>query len=509
MKVLRPRIRFLDVTKRYPGVLALDGITFDVAPGCVHAIVGENGAGKSTLMKVLSGSVPPDAGAMALDGKPFEPSGPRHAQQLGVAIVHQELSLVADLSVSENVFLGHWPRGVLGLVDFPAMHRRAEERLGALGIALPVRHRVERLSVAARQMVEIARALSLEARVLVLDEPSAVLTPHELRALFQLIRKLTQGGVSVLYISHRLEEVMTLADYVTVLRDGRHVSSRPIGQTDRGRMITELVGRPLEEEFPRRERPKSEIVLRVEGLAVAKKFSAVSFEVRRGEILALTGLVGSGRSSVGRALIGALPTTGGTIHVGSRRVVPRSPREAMSLGIAMLPEERKSQGLMLERSTRENVTLAHLSDVATAGWVHAPAEREAVRRSIVDLGIKTPSAETFPSALSGGNQQKVMLARWLSREYPVIILDEPTRGVDVGARAEIYELIAGLCRRGAAVLLMTSEFEEAIGMGHRIGVMSRGRWVDTLDNADAAVSNERLLQLALSDAKRAENEAGG
>jgi ABC-type sugar transport system ATPase subunit len=496
---MAPRIEFRDVSKKYPGVQALDGVSLSAAAGQIHALVGENGAGKSTLMRILAGATRADHGMLLLDGRPVEIRRVRDAQALGIAIVHQELSLVPDLSVGENVFLGRWPHDRWGRIDFGALHAKARQILETLGVELSVKQRVGALSLAGRQMVEIARALSLNARVLALDEPSAVLTPHELAGLFRLLRRLTGKGVCVLYISHRLDEVFELADVVTVLRDGRHVATRPVAEAERGVLIREMVGRPLAEEFPSRRGPVGPIGLRVSGLCSGRRFRDVTFDVGRGEVFALTGLVGSGRSSVGAVIFGAVPATGGGVWIGERIGPFRSPRAAKRAGIAFLPEDRKKMGLLLDRPIRENLTLAHLSALFRWGFLSVRKERGTAPATIRRWNIKSPDGETPAGLLSGGNQQKVLLARWLERTYQVIILDEPTRGVDVGARAEIYGFINEAARRGAAILMITSELPEAIGMADRIGVMSRGRLTGVLDNRSRNTSQETIMRLAVDD----------
>ncbi len=494
------RISFEGVSKSYGGVRALSDVSFEVRPGCVHALVGENGAGKSTLMKILSGAVRPESGVIRVDGGEARLHDVRDAQALGIAIVHQEFTLAPHLSVSENVFLGRWPRR-RGLVDFGALHRRTEELLRALGLAIPVRRRAGDLPVARQQMVEIAKALSQEARILILDEPSAALTPHEARGLMEIVRGLVCRGVSVLYISHRLEEIFELADFVTVLRDGRHVSTRRIAEVDRATLIRECVGRPLEEEFPARPLRRGEggeAALRVKGLGAPGRMEDVTFEVCAGEVFALTGLVGSGRTSVARAIFGALPGARGEVLMGAARGPFRSVREAKREGVAMAPEDRKREGLLLMRPVRENITLADTSEAARGGIISLRRERAAAREAMSSLRIKAAGTEAPAWTMSGGNQQKAMLARWLRREHKVMILDEPTRGVDVGARAEIYGVINRLAAEGAAVLMITSEMPEAIGMADRIGVMCRGRLTGILDNAGRRVTQERIMALAVA-----------
>lgn len=492
------RIHFEGVCKRYPGVQALDDITFSISPGCVHAIVGENGAGKSTLMKVLAGATRADSGAIRMDGECVHVDGVRDAQARGIAIVYQELSLAGELSVSENVFLGRWPRGRLGFISFRELHARTESILHSLGMDISARQKVAEMSLAEQQMVEIARGFALQTRVLVLDEPSAVLSPRELTLMFGLVRMLAQSGVSILYISHRLDEVFSLADYVTVLRDGKHISTRPIGVVNRDLLIHEMVGRPIEEEFPRREATPGEIVLRVNRLTAPNRFNDITFDVRAGEVFALTGLVGSGRSSVGKALFGSIQGTTGEVAIQTTTGPFRSPSEAKRAGVAFLPEDRKAEGLLLDRPLKENITLAHLRDVSKFRFLRTRAESRLAATKMSEFGIKAAHPDVTVSTLSGGNQQKVMIARWLQGHYRVIILDEPTRGVDVGAKAEIYAIIYRIAAGGAAVILITSELPEAIGMADCIGVMSKGRLAGILDNRRCEVTQEMIMGLSVT-----------
>lgn len=493
-----PRVQLTGLSKKYPGVQALDGVGFSIQPGEVHALVGENGAGKSTLVKLLAGAVRPDAGEIRVNGDEVRLAGPRDAWAVGIAVVFQDFNLAGDLSVAENVFLGRWPRTRAGFVDFDSLHARTAELFGRLGVEMSVRRPVRGLSVAQQQMVEIARALSLDATLLVLDEPSAVLTPQEVAMLFGVVRALTARGVSVLYVSHRLDEIFALCGRVTVLRDGKHVSTRPIGEVNRESLIHEMVGRSIQEEFPARDVEPGDAVLRVAGLSAANRFANVSFELRRGEVFALTGLVGSGRSSVGGSLFGTVPqATGGFEFCGTEREVLSSPRAAKRLGVALVPEDRRRQGLLLERSLRENLSLANLGGVSTFGVLSGERERSATTRWMDELRIKAVGSEALSGTLSGGNQQKVLIARWLQRPCQIMILDEPTRGVDVGAKVEIYTIINQLAARGTAVLLITSEFAEAVGMADRIGVMAGGRMTGILDNRRRDVTQEEILRLSV------------
>lgn len=495
-----PRVQVTGLCKRYPGVQALEDVGLAIRPGEVHALVGENGAGKSTLVKILAGATPADAGEIRLDGRAVRFRGARDAWSAGIAVVYQEFNLAGDLSVAENVFLGRWPCRRLGLIDYDSLNIRSAAHFESLGVNFDVRSKVRALSVAHRQMVEIARALSLDAAMLVLDEPSAVLTPKEVATLFGVVRRLTARGVSVLYISHRLDEIFELCDRVTVLRDGRHVSTRAIGDANREWLIHEMVGRPIQEEFPPRASESGDVALRVEHLSATNRFQDVSFELRGGEVFALTGLVGSGRSSVGETLFGAVAKASGRVSVRGFDGLCKSPRQAKRRGIALLPEDRRRQGLLLERPVRENLSLANLGGVSSLGVLRAGREHLSANQWIHELRIKARGTEAEVSTLSGGNQQKVLMARWLQTACRVMILDEPTRGVDVGAKTEVYAIINDLARRGTAVLLITSELAEAVGMADRIGVMAGGRLTGILDNRNRDVTQEAILRLSVPQA---------
>jgi len=480
--------------------VALDHVDLNVRPGTVHALVGENGAGKSTLMKILSGAQTADRGTIEIEGHTVDITDAKAAQQLGIAIVYQEFTLAPDLSISENIFLGRWPnKKGTPWIDFPALHGNAQRLLGDLGIDLNVRQPVGALSVAQQQMVEIAKALSLDANILILDEPSAVLTLHELETLFRLVDDLRDRGVSIIYISHRLDEVDRIADDVTVLRDGKNVSTRPIKDVTRERMITEMVGRPMQDEFPPRESTLGETILRIEHLTATNRFEDVSFDVRAGEVFGLTGLVGSGRSSIAKTTFGAVRASTGSVSLGHRSRPFDYPQQAIRAGLVMLPEDRKREGLLLERSISENITLADPAAISTWGFVRNEKEQALVRRLMADLQIKAVSAHSPVATLSGGNQQKVLVARWMSRAHRAIIFDEPTRGVDVGAKYEIYTLINRLAAQGVAIVLISSELPEIIGMADRIGVMHEGRLVDILDNASHDVTQEDIMQRAAGE----------
>ncbi|MDI3318042.1 MAG: sugar ABC transporter ATP-binding protein [Bacillota bacterium] len=483
--------------KGFPGVQALGGVDLDVAAGTVHGLVGENGAGKSTLLKVLAGVLRPDAGEARFDGRPLPFGSPRACQALGIRVIHQEFSLVPGLSVAENILLDHLPARGLRL-DGRRLRQEALATLDRLGVDLPLDQPVRRLSVAQQQLVEIAKALSARARLLVMDEPTAALSEREIEALFAIVRRLQGEGVAILFVSHRLEEVLALADPVTVMRDGRVVATLPRDEASQERLIGLMVGRELGELFPEGRRRPGPVVLEAEGLESRGRFAGVDLRLHRGEVLALAGLVGSGRSSVARALFGLVPLTGGRLRVDGREVHIGSPREAMRLGIAYVPEDRHLEGLVLPRSIRENVSHASLAVRGRWGRVDARRERAAAEEAVRELAIRAPSVEARVEGLSGGNQQKVVLAKWLGIEPRVLLLDEPTRGIDVGAKHEIYRLIDRLASQGVAILLISSELPELLGLADRLLVLREGRPAGLLPREEA--TPERVLQLAMGGA---------
>jgi ribose transport system ATP-binding protein len=472
-----PLLRMNGIVKTFPGVRALDGVSFEVVAGEVHALVGENGAGKSTLMKILAGAQPADSGEIAIDGTVVAIDGPKTAERLGIGMIYQEFNLVPDLGVIENIVLGVEPRRGLFL-DRAGAAREAARVLGELGIVLPLDRPARRLTVAQQQLVEIAKCLARKARLIVMDEPTAALTDRETDALFALIATLKAQGVAFVYISHRLEELPRIADRVTVLRDGAAIETRPIASMPQDDLIRLMVGRALENHFP--ELPPvvdgAATVLHVRDLAAhgAVPVQDVAFDVRAGEIVGLAGLVGAGRTDIVRAIAGADVPLRGEVAVGGARVVVRSPADAIRAGIALITEDRKAQGLVLGMSVRENTTLAHLRAFERGAFIDRPAETAATNEKIAELRIRTPSSEQTVRNLSGGNQQKVVLAKWLIGQARVFLFDEPTRGIDVGAKAEIYALMVELLRQGAGIVMVSSELPEVLGMSHRVLVVRGG-----------------------------------
>jgi len=490
-----PVLEMTGIAKTYPGVRALSGVDFRVMPGEVHALVGENGAGKSTLMKILAGAETRDSGSITIAGAQAHIASPHEAMSLGISIIYQEFNLVPYMNAAENIFLGREPVGVVaGMVDFRRMYAEAQRIIDELGVRLDVRVPVNHLSVAQQQMVEIAKATSRRSRIIAMDEPSATLTDHELENLFALIRRLKAEGVGIIYISHRLEEVFDIADRVTVLRDGELVATKAVSETDREDMIRMMVGRELTDIIPKQKAEPGDVAIEVRGLTRGNILRDISFSVRKGEVLGLAGLVGAGRTEVARALFGADTIDSGEILLDGRPVKLRSPRQAIDLGIGLVTEDRKSLGLVLGMAVRENISLANLGELSRAGFVSPAKDREVANQYISDLLIKTPSPEQAVENLSGGNQQKVVLAKWLFTKSRVLIFDEPTRGIDVGAKTEIYHLMNRLAAQGVAIIMISSELPEVLGMSDRIIVMHEGRIAGELSREEA--TQEKIMSLA-------------
>ena len=481
------------ISKAFGGVHALQDVHFEIFPGEVHALLGENGAGKSTLIKIITGVHQPDSGELFLDGRPIHFGSTREAQEQGVAGIYQEPSLFPDLDIAENILVGRQPtRG--GRVDWKRMYAEAGALLQRLGLAVDPRTKARELSVAQQQVVEVARALSIRAKVLIMDEPTSSLTLHEVEELFAIVRQLRAAGTAVVFISHRLEELFTLADRVTVLRDGNYVGTRPMAGVTTDELIRLMVGRSLGELFPKQTVAAGEVVLDVEGLGVEGSFSGVSFQLRRGEILGMAGLIGAGRTNVARALFGTEPATAGTIKLDGKPVTISRPDVAMALGIGYVPEDRKEHGLVLEMSIGRNITLPVLPRFATAGWLHESQERRTATAAAGRLEVKMAGVDQKAGQLSGGNQQKVVLAKWLGMEPRVLILDEPTRGIDVGTKAAVHALMGELAAQGLAILMISSELPEVLGMSDRILVMREGRLTGQFSRAEA--TQEKIMAAA-------------
>ncbi|MDD4134690.1 MAG: sugar ABC transporter ATP-binding protein [Eubacteriales bacterium] len=482
------------IVKRFPGVLALDHVDLSVRQGEVHALLGENGAGKSTLVKILSGAYGKDEGEIRIDGGPVSIKDSHEAQNLGISIIYQELNLVDELSVAENIFLGR-PFMKRGAVDWGRMYAEARKILDRLNIAINPRERLGRLGVAHKQMVELAKALSIQSRILILDEPTAPLTRREIDVLFSVIRMLRSQQVAVIYISHRLEEVLEICDRATIMRDGRNVTVLDVADTSLDAIIGHMVGRKLEEKFPKIHVPLGRELLRVEGLNAGKQVNNVSFSVREGEILGISGLVGAGRTETVRALFGMDKKDAGEIDVDGQRTNIRHPLDAIRAGLGFATEDRKSEGLVLTMGMGMNITLSSLDQFGPMLKINLRKEQGAVLEYIRRLSIKTPSPLQRARNLSGGNQQKVVLAKWLLSRSRVIILDEPTRGIDVGAKIEVYHIVNDLVRQGAAIVMISSELPEILSMSDRVLVMCQGRVTGLFDN-DGTLTQEKILTYA-------------
>ena len=496
-----PLLQMSGVVKTFPGVRALDGVDLDVRAGEVHCLLGQNGAGKSTLIKVLAGAHTPDEGTITWDGAPVRLTSPVAAMELGIATIYQELDLVDGLTVAENVFLGH-ERSSGGFVRAGEARTATTELLRRLGHPeIPAGREVGRLSAAGKQIVSMARALSHDARLIVMDEPSAVLDSGEVDKLFAVIRELTASGIAVVYISHRLEEIRQIGDRVTVLKDGRTVSTGlSARETPTSELIRLMTGRSIEYVFPQRQAPDPDqvhapVVLDVQGLSRAGEFSDVSFQVRAGEIVGLAGLVGAGRSEVVETVYGARRASAGTVHVDGTRLRNGSIAAAVGAGMGLAPEERKSQALLLDQSLVRNFSLSTLDRFARSGFVRRTAEKAAAQEQATSLDVRPTGVDRNARTLSGGNQQKVVLGRWLMRGCRVLLLDEPTRGVDVGARSEIYALIRSLADSGVAVVVVSSEVEEVLGLADRVLVLADGRVVHS--GPAAQIDEHQVLDLVM------------
>jgi ABC-type sugar transport system ATPase subunit len=482
-----PAVELSGISKAFVGVKVLKDVSFDVGPGEIHALLRENGAGKSTLIKVLAGVHQPDTGTIRIAGETVRLTSPRHALSRGIATIYQELLLFPELTVAENIFIGHGPRRAWGGLDWSAMRDRARALLDGLDSAdLDVDVKVGTLSVANRQRVEIAKALSHEARVLIMDEPTASLAEGDVLRLIAVVKRLRDQGVAIIYVSHRLPEIFELADRVTVLRDGAHVGTHAIGDVDEAALVSMMVGRPLDRMFPRSDAVIGATVLEARGLSDGRKVFDIDLDLRAGEIVGIAGLVGSGRTELALTLFGVTPAVSGEIRLDGRPVRIAGPRAARNLGIAYVPEDRAQQGLVRPMPIGQNISMAMLDRLARGIVIRAGEEWRRAEAAMRTFDIRARGPGQPAAELSGGNQQKVVLAKWLETGPRVLILDEPTRGIDVGAKAEIYHLMAELARQGKAILMISSELPEVIGMSDRVMVMSGGRFVARFDRADAS-----------------------
>jgi inositol transport system ATP-binding protein len=493
------RLRVSQISKLFPGVVALDKIDFAVKEGSVHVLCGENGAGKSTLMKIINGVYQADGGEIFIDERPVKIGNPTDARRLGISMIFQELNYIPELTVAENLFVGDWPVNAIGKVDWKKIREHTRELLRAEGLAYSPDAKLRDLSVSDIQMLEITKAVSRNCNIIIMDEPTSAITQKEVAALFEKIRALKARGVSIIYISHKLDEIFQIADEITVFRDGRVVGTQRASELDIDRVIAMMVGRKLENSYPKEESPLGEYLLEVEGIS-GDAFRDVSFNVRRGEIVGFSGLMGAGRTEVMRALFGLDGIYAGTVRVGGSHARIRRVSDSIGHGIAMLSEDRRRYGIVPVRSVRENCSLACLERVIYGGRLHAKRESGLVGQMFDRMRVKTPSLDTPIQSLSGGNQQKVLLAKWMLRDPDILILDEPTRGIDVGAKYEIYRLMTELVREGKAIVMVSSEMPELLGMCDRIYVMSQGAVTGELKRGE--FSQERIMKYATGSMDR-------
>ena len=488
-----PILTLRNIRKSFGPIEVLHGIDLEVRAGEVVALLGENGAGKSTVSNIVSGAILPTSGDMTWQGAPYAPATPREAIDSGVGMIHQELLLLPHLSIAENVFVGRYPMKA-GRIDRREMERRAQSGLQRLGLDISPRRVVDGLSTASQQLIEIAKALTLNARLLILDEPTAALGGEETKLLFKQIERLKTEGVGIIYISHRLEEIRQIADRIVVMRDGEKVQEFDTADLPVRTIVEAMVGRSMEQMFPPLATPTDDAVLEVKSLTSARgHFSDVSFSVRKGEIFGIAGLVGAGRTELVRAIAGADPIAGGTIVLNGKDIAPRSPRDAIRNGVILVPEDRKLQGVILSHSIAENIAYSNFESVGKAGWISGRKLRDFADENIRRFGVKGKGRQNA-GEMSGGNQQKVVIAKWLARNPRVVLLDEPTRGIDVGARSSIYEIIHGLAAEGVAVIVVSSDLEEVLGVSNRILVMAAGRQTGILDHTEA--NDVSVMELA-------------
>lgn len=487
-----------NICKSFAGITALKGVDFCLQPGEIHALIGENGAGKSTLMKILSGAYTADSGEIFIDGKAVTIGSPRNGKALGVGIVYQEFELADELTVAENIFIDRL--GKNGIVRWKALYARAQEMMDSLGFNINVKSLVKDVSVAYKQMVEIAKALSENAKILILDEPTAVLSPTETQKLFSTLKRLRDSGVSIVYISHRMDEIFSICDSVTIMRDGEVTGSGSIRDFDVDGVVELMIGRKLSNMYPHKDRPRGKPLLEVKGLT-GEVFQDIDFTVYQGEILGIFGLVGSGRTEIARAIFGVDRVKDGTVMLEGRRLKVHSPSQAKHEGIALIPENRKEQGLVLEKPISENMTYSNIGRVTKPrGILRKGLEKALVQGLVAKLSVKAPNVANPVSSLSGGNQQKVVIAKWLTIHSKVIIMDEPTRGVDVGAKVEIYNIMNDLTDQGSGIVMISSELNEIIGMCDRVVVIDNGRKMGELERGD--INEMNIMKLVVGGTKQ-------
>jgi ABC-type sugar transport system ATPase subunit len=490
-------VELVNISKQYPGVQALDNVSLDLRPGEVHCLVGENGAGKSTLMRVLSGAEHPDSGEIRINGSTYSGLNPADGIELGIAMIYQETELVDPMNVAHNIFLGHEPLTSFGMVDRSLMYKEASALLNRIGVAISPKLLARDLSTANKKLVQIAKALSRDCRIMIMDEPGATLSDHELEKLFDVIRQLGQAEIGVIYISHRLNEVLEIGDRVTVLRQGQNISTLPIAEVTIPSLIHDMVGRDLSEQYAKTFSSESEsVVLSVDNLSWGRHVRNVSFDLRRGEVLGLAGLVGSGRSELLNCIFGSAKPDSGEISVFGQPVKHKSPKDMIDLGVGLLPEERREEGLVLCLGVDDNINLPILQQLVSFLFINSRKFQEVAHHYVDNLRIATPSLRQLVQNLSGGNQQKVVVSKWLAADAKILLLDEPTRGVDIGAKSEIYQLIDDLTNRGVSVIMASSELPEIIGMSDRIMVMAEGH-LTKLFSSTENITQEEIMKYAV------------
>lgn len=488
-------IKMTNISKSFNGNQVLKNVQFSLEPGEIHALMGENGAGKSTLMKILTGIYSRDSGTVEVKGKEVHFTSPKQAEEAGIAVIHQELNILPHLSITDNMFLGNEETfGRTGIIRTKKMEQKTKKALLDLGLDIDPAAPASSLSVGQQQIVEIAKALAIEAEVIVMDEPTAALTDREIDTLFATIRELQERGVSFIYISHRMEEIFSLCDRITILRDGEYVGDKRISETSFEEIVQMMVGRELGERFPQRNATIGDVKLAVKGFSRKDCFENVSFEIRRGEVLSIAGLMGAGRTEVAQSLFGYKKADSGTVEFDGHVVNIKTPKQAKELGIGYITEDRKSEGLIVDFTVEENVSLTNFSAISKNGLISKTKERSLYDSMVKRLGIRTSGPQQTAKSLSGGNQQKVVIAKWLGIEPELLILDEPTRGVDVGAKKEIYSIINSLAERGVAILMISSELPEVIGMADRVLVMHEGKVAADLPKAE--MTQERIMHFA-------------
>lgn len=500
---MHPLARLEGINKSYPGVKALSGIDFEIFAGEIHCLVGENGAGKSTLMRVLTGATQPDSGTIYIDGKPRVLDAMTRLNQ-GIGIVWQELDLIPAMSVAENIYIGHEPMLSMGRIDRAALYKNTRQLLSHFDLNVSPDTRVDRLAPAQQQLVQIAKALSHNNRILILDEPTASLTDNEVANLFVLLRRLRQQGLGIVYISHRLEELTTIGDRLTVLRDGQYILTADVASLSHGDIIKAMVGRPLAEQFPRGSRKGRDIGLQVKGLGRHGEFEDINFSVFKGEVLAIAGIIGAGRSELLETLFGLRRADKGSISIDGISVRIRHPRDAVRLGLGLVPEERRECGLILNRAINDNLIYPIINRLGNILHFRRSEMRAISERLIKQLAIKAPSGQTLAGSLSGGNQQKIVIGKWLAAGVKVLLLDEPTRGVDVNAKAEIYRLIDELAQTGVTVVVVSSELPEVLGISDRVLVIAQGRQTALLNTAET--NQEEIISFAVATAATPQQE---